>query len=52
MHVSFVYDILNKIYLDCTVEPKNKADERKSAIKMLSSFKEKILAIMDRGYDG
>lgn len=52
MHVSFIFDILNKIYLDCAVEPKNKADERKSAIKMLSSFKEKILAIMDRGYDG
>lgn len=52
MHVSFVYDILNKIYLDCTVEPKNKADERKSAMKMLSTFTEKILAIMDRGYDG
>ena len=47
MHVSFIFDILNKIYLDCAVEPKNKADERKSAIKMLSSFKEKILAIMD-----
>ena len=52
MHISFIFDILNKIYLDCAVEPKNKADERKSAIKMLSSFKEKILAIMDRGYDG
>lgn len=52
MHVSVVYDILNKIYLDCTIEPKNKADERKSAVKMLSSVTEKTLAIMDRGYDG
>ena len=52
MHVSFAYDILNKIYLECKVEAKNKADERKSAVKMLSSFTEKTLAIMDRGYDG
>lgn len=36
------------------IEAKNKADERKGAIKMLSSLaaSEKILAIMDRGYDG
>lgn len=52
MHVSFAYDILNKIYLECKVEAKNKADERKSAVQMLSSFTEKTLAIMDRGYDG
>jgi|GEM_PF-5302749 len=54
MHVNFAYDILNKNFLDCVIEAKNKADERKSAIKMLSSLaeSEKILAIMDRGYDG
>ena len=40
--------------MDCVIEAKNKADERKGAIKMLSSLaaSEKILAIMDRGYDG
>ena len=54
MHINFAYDILNKIFLDCVIEAKNKADERKGAIKMLSSLaaSEKILAIMDRGYDG
>ena len=54
MHVNFAYDILNKNFLDCVIEAKNKADERKGAIKMLSSLaeSEKILAIMDRGYDG
>ena len=54
MHVNFAYDILNKNFLDCVIEAKNKADERKSAIKMLSSLaeSEKILAVMDRGYDG
>ena len=54
MHVNFAYDILNKNFLDCLIEAKNKADERKGAIKMLSSLveSEKILAIMDRGYDG
>ena len=54
MHVNFAYDILNKNFLDCLIEAKNKANERKGAIKMLSSLaeSEKILAIMDRGYDG
>ena len=54
MHINFAYDILNKNFLDCVIETKNKADERKGAVKMLSSLaeSEKILAIMDRGYDG
>lgn len=54
MHINFAYDILNKNFLDCVIETKNKADERKVAVKMLSALceSEKILAIMDRGYDG
>ena len=54
MHVNFAYDVLNKNFLDCVIEAKNKADERKGAVKMLSSLaeSEKVLAIMDRGYDG
>ena len=54
MHINFAYDILNKNFLDCVIEAKNKANERKGAVKMLSSLaeSEKILAIMDRGYDG
>lgn len=38
MHVNFAYDILNKNFLDCVIEAKNKADERKSAVKMLSAL--------------
>ena len=54
MHINFAYDILNKNFFDCVIEAKNKANERKGAVKMLSSLasSEKILAIMDRGYDG
>jgi hypothetical protein len=54
MHVNFAYDILNKTFLDCVIEAKNVADERKGAVKMLTTLarSEKILAIMDRGYDG
>ncbi|MBQ3441895.1 MAG: IS4 family transposase [Selenomonadaceae bacterium] len=54
MHVNFAYDILNRNFLDCVIEAKNKADERKGAVKMLTTLaeSEKILAIMDRGYDG
>lgn len=54
MHITSAYDILNNNFLDCVIEAKNKADERKSAVKMLSFLaeSEKILAIMDRGFDG
>ena len=54
MHITSAYDILNKNFLDCMIEAKNKADERKGAVTMLSSLaeSEKILAIMDRGFDG
>ncbi|MBQ6297547.1 MAG: transposase [Selenomonadaceae bacterium] len=54
MHINFAYDILNKNFLDCVIEAKNKADESKSAVKMLSALSqsEKILVIMDRGFDG
>ena len=54
MHVNFAYDILNRNFLDCVIEAKNKADERKGAVKMLTTLaeSEKILAIMDRGYVG
>ena len=54
MHINFAYDILNKNFLYCVIEAKNKADERKWAVKMLSTLceSEKILAIMDRSYDG
>ena len=38
MHINFAYDILNKNFLSCVIEAKNKADERKGAVKMLSSL--------------
>lgn len=52
MHINFAYDILNKIFLDCIIEAKNVADERKGAVKMLTTLarKEKILAIIDKNY--
>ena len=33
MHVTSAYDILNKNFLDCVVEAKNKADERKEVVR-------------------
>ena len=33
MHINFAYDILNKNFLSCVIEAKNKADERKGAVK-------------------
>ncbi|MBQ6296920.1 MAG: hypothetical protein IJK81_04415 [Selenomonadaceae bacterium] len=42
----------NKNFLEYMIEAKNKIDERKAVVKMLSLLAEskKILAIMDKGY--
>ena len=44
-------DILKKIFPDCVIETKDKADEHKGAVKMFTTLceSEKILAIMERG---
>lgn len=38
MHINFAYDILNKSFLDCVIEAKNVADERKGAVSMLTAL--------------
>lgn len=53
MHINFAYDILNKNFLECVIEAKNKADERKGAVKMLSYLaqSEKVLSIKIQAWD-
>ncbi|MFV4892443.1 IS4 family transposase [Lactobacillus delbrueckii] len=51
VHLNALYDLENKIYQDCVIQPKNKMDERKAAVEMLSRLEcGKYIVLMDRGY--
>lgn len=53
VHANLLYDIENRIYQDCILQPKPKANERDAAIDMLKQLDcGKFIVIMDRGYDG
>ncbi|EFK31116.1 transposase, IS4 family [Lactobacillus delbrueckii subsp. bulgaricus PB2003/044-T3-4] len=51
VHLNALYDLENKIYQDCVIQPKNKMDERKAAVEMLSRLEcGKYIVLVDRGY--
>lgn len=51
-HVNALYDVLNKTYKDCIVQPKPKANEYSAAWDMCdrNKFDSKSIIIADRGY--
>ena len=53
LHLSPLYDIQNKIYFDCVIQPKSKMDEQGALIKMLytNKFDTPTIIIGDRGYE-
>ena len=53
LHLNPLYDILNKTYFDCVVQPQPKADEIGALIQMIytNRFADKTLIIADRGYE-
>lgn len=53
LHVSPLYDVLNKTYLHCIIQPQPKMDEVGSLAFFLKwyNFKEKTLIVADRGYE-
>ena len=53
LHANLFFDILNKTYLDCVLQPRPKADERDAFIQMLTrnTFYGKNIIITDRGYE-
>ena len=53
MHLNGICDILNNVFLKIFVEPKNRCDERKACLSMLSemTFNDKTILIADRGYE-
>ena len=53
LHVNALYDVLNKLYLDLIVQPRQKMDERDAALTMLKKLAQQekdFLVLMDRGY--
>lgn len=51
-HINALYDVLNKTYKDCIVQPRPKMHETKAAWQMVdrTEFKQKSILIADRGY--
>ena len=54
VHANLLYDIQNRVYADCVLEPKSTCSERNAAIKILSRIdtSNPYIVLMDRGYDG
>ena len=54
LHFNGLFDILNRIFIDCTVDPGMHAKERVALAQMVSHLKDpdKVLIVADRGYDG
>lgn len=53
LHISVLYDVLNKTYVDVVIQPKQEQNEHTALIEMLerNHFAKKTLIIMDRGYE-
>ncbi|CCI84512.1 transposase [Lactobacillus pasteurii DSM 23907 = CRBIP 24.76] len=53
IHVNALYDILDKLYIDISIQPRQKMDERQAALEMLKKLNgtdQEFLVLMDRGY--
>lgn len=50
MHVNALYDLLNKSYQDCVIQPKAEMNERESMLTMMDRLPNNSIVIMDRGY--
>lgn len=52
LHLNALYDILNRTYKDCIIQPRPQMNESRACIDMIKrfSFQEKNLLLADRGY--
>ena len=52
IHLSVIYDLLNKVYVDAYMQSRSKLDERVAFVNMFKNteYSKKTLFIMDRGY--
>jgi len=53
LHVNAFYDVLNKIYLDITIQAYRKTNEFKALVDMMkrTAIKGKVIILADRGYE-
>lgn len=53
LHINPLYDVMNKLYVSCLIQPQPKMDEIGALAFMLSwyGFDEKTLIVADRGYE-
>ena len=53
-HANLLYDIQNKIYQDCVLQPRMQANERNAALEIIQRLDTSTpsIVIMDRGYEG
>lgn len=53
LHINALYDVLNKIYLDASIQAYRKTNEFKALIDMIKrvSIKGKVILLADRGYE-
>lgn len=52
VHANLLYDIENRTYENCILQPKNQSNERKAAKEMISNLDcDDFIVIMDRGYE-
>ena len=53
VHANLMFDLMNRTYQDCILQPRSKMNERDAAIDMIKGLDcGKFIVIMDRGYDG
>lgn len=53
IHANMLYDLENRTYHDCILQPKSQSNEREAAVGMLKNLDVgKFIVLMDRGYDG
>ena len=53
LHINALYDVLNNLYLDATVQAYRKTNEFKALVDMMkrSNINEKVILLADRGYE-
>lgn len=54
LHFNAMYDICNKTFLDCIIQPKSKMNEYAAAKEMVGrhKYKDRSIILFDRGYPG
>lgn len=52
LHVNAIYDVMNRLYIECFIQPKSKVNEIEACLQMLHriAFQQPTILLADRGY--